>query len=201
VRHRQLVLPARFGDRVDDIVRVFLQRVVHARLRCRARAIVIDPQSPADIDVRDVDTHAAQLRVVASDLLQARLDVPDVGDLRAKVEMNELEDVETADGFQLVYEPNELRGAETELRLLAAAPCPPARAFGVELDAHTGGRVHSELVGYLEQHIHLAQLLEHDENLVSELLPHEGEPHELLVLVAVAHDQVIRVLRQAQHGL
>ena len=32
VRHRQLVLAARLGERVDDVVRVLLQRVVHARV-------------------------------------------------------------------------------------------------------------------------------------------------------------------------
>ena len=36
---------------------------------------------------------------------------------------------------------------------------------------------------------------------MSELLAHEGEAHELLVLVAVADDQVIGVLGQAEHRL
>ena len=43
----------------------------------------------------------------------------------------------------------------------------------------------------LEQHVELAQLLEHDEDLVPELLAHEGQAHELLVLVAVADDEVV----------
>ena len=46
-----------------------------------------------------------------------------------------------------------------------------------------------------EQHIQLAQLLEHDEHLVSELLAHQGEAHELLVLVAVADDDVLASTR------
>ena len=67
------------------------------------------------------------------------------------------------------------------------------RTPAVGVDAH--------LVGHLEQHVDLAQLLDHDEHLVAELLAHEGEAHELLVLVAVADDQVVGVLGEAEHRL
>ena len=111
VRHRQLVLAAGFGDRVDDVVRVLLKRVVHARLGRRAAAVVIHTQAAAHIHVGDVDTHRAQLGVVARDLLQSRLDVADVSDLRAEVKVNELEDIEAVDALQLVDQPHKLRGA------------------------------------------------------------------------------------------
>ena len=52
-----------------------------------------------------------------------------------------------------------------------------------------------------EQHVDLAQLLDHDEDLMAELLAHEGEAHELLVLVAVADDEMIGVLGEAEHRL
>ena len=68
-------------------------------------------------------------------------------------------------------------------------------AFGRELDAHAGRRRDAELVRRLQQHVELAQLLEHDEDLVAELLAHEGEAHELLVLVAVADDEVVGATR------
>src|SRR5438874_10810064 len=97
MRHGQLVLPARFGHRVDDIVGVFLQRIIHARLRGRAAAIVVHPESTANIDVSNIDANAAELRVVPGGLLQTGLDVADVGNLRAKVKVNELEDVEATE--------------------------------------------------------------------------------------------------------
>ena len=104
-------------------------------------------------------------------------------------------------GAQLVDRLHELRGVEAELRLLAAALLPAAEAARRELDAHAGRRRHAHLVGDLEQHVDLAQLLDDDEHLVAELLAHEGEAHELLVLVAVADDQVIGVLGEAEDRL
>ena len=62
-------------------------------------------------------------------------------------------------------------------------------------------RRHAHLVRDLEQHVDLAELLDHDVHLVAELLPHEGEAHELLVLVAVADDQMLGVLGEAEDGL
>src|ERR671923_306001 len=50
----------------------------------------------------DVDAERPQLDVKACDLLESELDEPDVGDLRAEVEVDELEDVESAEGAQLV---------------------------------------------------------------------------------------------------
>ncbi len=52
-----------------------------------------------------------------------------------------------------------------------------------------------------QQHVDLAQLLDDDEHLVAELLAHEGEAHELLVLVAVADDEVLGALGQPEHRL
>ena len=70
-----------------------------------------------------------------------------------------------------------------------------------ELDADTGRRHDAEIVRCLQQHIDLAQLLDDDEDLVAEPLAHEGQPHELLVLVPVAHDHVVGRLRERQHRL
>ena len=106
-----------------------------------------------------------------------------------------------SDGPQLVDRLHELRGVEPELRLLAAALLPAAKAARRELDAHAGRRRHAHLVGDLQQHVDLAQLLEHDEDLVPELLAHEGEAHELLVLVAVADDDVLGVLGESENRL
>jgi len=71
----------------------------------------------------------------------------------------------------------------------------------VELDANAGGRIHTKLVGDLKKDVDFAELLDDDENLVTELLAHEREPHELLVLVAVAHDQMVGVLGESEDSL
>ena len=201
MRHRKLELAARFGESVHDVVRVFLQRVVDARLRRGLRSVVIDSQPAADIHVRHVDAHAAKLRVVTRNLLQSRLDVADVGDLRPKVEVDQLENVESIFILQAIDELHELCGAQSEFRFLAAALRPTSRPFGVQLDAHASRGIYTELVRDFEQHVDFTQLLDDDEHLVTELLPHESEAHELLVLVAIAHDEVIGVLGEREHRL
>ena len=117
------------------------------------------------------------------------------------MEVNELEHIEAIESLQLVDQLHQLRGAESELRLLSAALGPPPGTFRVQLDPHSGRRRDSELVGHLQQNVYLAELLENYENLMSKLLAHESESHELLVLVAIAHDQMIRVLREPEHRL
>src|SRR5688500_12287836 len=167
----------------------------------RARAVVVHSQPATDIDVRNVDTRLPELRVVARDLLQRALDEADIGDLTADVEVNELQHLEAPDRPKPVDELHELRRVESELRLLATTLRPAPRTLGDELDADPRDRHDAEVVGGLQQDVELAQLLEHNEHLVTELLAHEGEAHELLVLVAVADDHVIGGLRQGEHGL
>ena len=201
VRHRQALGPAHRPDRVHHVVGVLPHRVVHAGRPGGARAVVVHAQPAAHVHVGQVEAHRAQLGVVAPDLLQPRLDVADVGDLAAEVEVHQLEDVLPPEPLQLVQQPDQLHRAQPELGVLAAALGPAARAFGRELDPNARRRLHAHLVGHLEQHLELVELLQHDHHRVPELLPHEREPHELLVLVAVADDEVVGALVEAQDGL
>src|SRR3954465_13277579 len=165
MRHRQLVLAAGFRQGVHHIVRVLLGRIVHARLRGGPAPVIVDAKTATDVHVRNIDAQAPQLRVVARGFLQASLDVANVGDLRAEVKMNELEDIEPIERLQLVDELDELRCAQTELRLLAAALRPAPRTFRIELDSNSGRRLDSQLVSDLQEHIDFAQLLEDYEYL------------------------------------
>src|SRR5205814_473099 len=136
-------------------VRVLLKRVVDARVRRGSAPVVVDAQTAADVDVRDVEAHAAELHVKARYFLESKLDEPDIRDLRTEVEVNEFENVEPASAAQLVDEGDEVRRVEPEFRLLAPALLPAAEAAAGELDAHAGGRRHSQLVGDFEQHVDL----------------------------------------------
>jgi hypothetical protein len=64
VRHRDLVLTTCLGERVHDVIRVLLQRVVDACVGRRVRAVVVDAEPTADVHVRDVEPEIAQLDVV-----------------------------------------------------------------------------------------------------------------------------------------
>ena len=151
--------------------------------------------------MRDVHPEGAQFRIEACDFLEARLDVADVGDLGAQMKVDQLDDVEPAGGAQAIHGFHQLRGIEAELGLLAAALLPPAVARACKLDANAGGGSDAQFLSGRQQHVDLAELLDDDEHLVSQLLAHERKPHELIVLVAVADDEVLRAFGQAEHRL
>src|SRR5688500_15243813 len=117
------------------------------------------------------------------------------------MEVDQLDPVELVRGAQLLDRGHEIGGVEPELRLFAATLLPTPETAGRELDANARRRLHLQLVRDLQQNVDLAQLFDDHEHLMAELLSHEGEAHELLVLVAVAHDEMIRVLCQPQHRL
>ena len=115
--------------------------------------------------------------------------------------MNELDDVEFAGGGELVDHLHQLRRAQAEFRFLAARLRPPSAAFCMELDAHASPRRHAHLGRHLQQHVELAHLLDHDEHIVPEPLPHQGETHELFVFIPVADNQVVGAFGECQHSL
>src|SRR5690348_3540347 len=117
------------------------------------------------------------------------------------MKMNQLEDVESPHRAQFLDRRDEIRGVQTEFGFLAPALLPPPKAPRRELDPDTRRRLDLHLVGDLEEHVDLAQLLQDNEHLMAELLTHEGEAHELLVLVAVANDDVVRRLGQTENRL
>ncbi len=115
--------------------------------------------------------------------------------------MDQLEEVERIRFAQAVDHLHEFARAHAELALLAARLGPAAESLGGELDPHAGRGPHAHLARDAEQRLHFRHLLEHDEHTVAQLLPHEREPHELLVLVAIAHDRVGRILAHREHDL
>ena len=70
VRHARLV--AHLLDAVDDVVGVLLQRVVGARLESGLRAVVVDAQAAADVDVLEARAEPVELDVHAAPPRSAR---------------------------------------------------------------------------------------------------------------------------------
>ena len=79
---------------------------------------------------------AVQLDVDAGRLGQGVLDVADVGDLAAQVEVDQLQAVVHAAGLQVLERLQHLGERQAELGAVAGADSPPARARGGQLDAH-----------------------------------------------------------------
>ena len=82
VRMRDLICVADLLDREHDVVRVLLHRVVHRRAEVRLRAVVVDTETTADIEVRQaLRAHLVHLDEQATCFTQRILDALDRADL------------------------------------------------------------------------------------------------------------------------
>ena len=90
---RHLDFVAHVLDVIDDVVGVFLQRVVDARFEIGLRAVVVDAQAAADVQVLQAGAGARQVHVDADRFVHRALDLADVGDLAAQVEVQQVEAV------------------------------------------------------------------------------------------------------------
>src|SRR4051812_34000163 len=88
---RRTGLVADFLDVENDVVCVFLKAVVDRGFEVGFRAVVIDAQAAADIDILEACAKALKLRVDAGELNDGVFDVADVVDLRAEVEVKEVQ--------------------------------------------------------------------------------------------------------------
>jgi len=197
-RRRQAFARAGFGQRLHDARRVMVDAVVDRVVRTRARAFVIDAETAADIDVRDVRAQLRQLDEVAGGLAHAVGDVAHVGDLAAHVEVQQLQAVAHAGIAQALPQVQQLARVQPELGLVAAAVLPLAGAQRGQPHAHAETRLHAQHTGFLQHQLQLGRLLDHDERLQAQLAADQRQPDVLAVLVAVADDQATRT-RQGEH--
>ena len=107
------------ADAVHDIVRVFLDAVVHRGGIVAGRAVVVDAETTADVDVLEAGTEKFELRVDMRELVDGVLDALDVLQLAARVAVHELQAVEHAVTAQFRDRFQDLGDEEAELRLLA----------------------------------------------------------------------------------
>jgi hypothetical protein len=117
---RDLSFIAHTLDVIDDVVGVFLERVVHARFEVRLRAVVIDAESAADVHITEARARALQFDIHASSFHHRGLDLTDVRDLAAEVEMQKLEAIFHARGLQFIEGAQRFGHGESELRSVAA---------------------------------------------------------------------------------
>ena len=180
--------------REHDVVRVLLHRVVHRRREVRLRAVVVDAQAAAHVEVLERRAQLAHLDVEAPRLAQRVLDRADRRDLAAEVEVQELEAVQQVVGAQEVDRLDHLARRQAELRAVAARRLPAPRPLGGQLDADADARAHADLLGGLGDQRELGELLDDDEDRAPQLRRHQRGLDVLLVLVAVADDQRVLVV-------
>ena len=139
-----------------------------------------------------------QLDEDAARLAQRVLDRADVRDLRADVEVQQLQAVEHAHRAQPLDGGHDLGGGEAELRAVAGRLHPLAGALGGEPRAHADHRPQVELGGGGEDRVELAHAVHRDDDAAPELLREERRLDERAVLVAVAEDERLGVLLQRE---
>jgi hypothetical protein len=100
MRHADFVAHAL--DVIDDIVGVLLQRIVDAGFEVGLGAVIVDAQPAAHIQVAQAGAGAHQVDVHAHRLVHRGLDLPDVGDLAAEMEVEQVQAVSHARVFQLL---------------------------------------------------------------------------------------------------
>ena len=133
---RQVELAAHIADAPDHVVGVLGEAVVRGAVALGTGALVVHTQAAAHVHHLDLGAKTAQLGVEAAALADAALDVADVGDLGAQVEVQQLQAVQLAEAAQTLHQRQDLGGGETELGHGTAARFPHAGAGGRQTGAH-----------------------------------------------------------------
>ncbi len=186
VRHFGFV--AHVLDVIDDVVGVFLQRVIDAGFEIGLRAVVIDAQPAAHIQVFQPRAGALQLHVNARALHHRGLDLPDVGDLAAEVEVQQLQAILHSDGLHLIQRLQGFAHREPEFGTIAAGGFPASRPFARQLKPQADGGPHADPLGVLQDQVQLRVLFDHRDDLPADLLGQHHHLDVLVVLEAVADD-------------
>ena len=197
-----VVLVGSVNEGVHAVVDVLLDGIVHGTFGVAgACAVVVHAEAAAAVDKFDVEAQCVELHVELCRLAQGGGDAAYFGDLRTDVEVDELEAVVHAHLVEHLQCFEQFRGVEAELGGVAAALLPLARAGGGQLDADAQVGAHAELLGGLGDGVQLGQLFHHEEHALAHLLPQQGQLDEVLVLVAVAHDEAVAIHVGGQHGV
>ena len=126
-------------------------------------------------------------------------DIADVGDLRAEVEVQQLQRVQHVFFLQTLNHFENLRGRQTELGLLATACLPLALALERQTGTQTQTRGNAKLLGLIQHHLQLGHFLEHDVNAVTQLLTDKGKTDVFFVFVTVTYDHRAGLLRHGEY--
>ena len=143
---RDALLVAAIEDRRDDVAGVLLVRIVHRRGKVRLRAVVVHAESAADVHVVEVRAEFDEPDVDPGRLPDRVLDRADRRDLRADVEVQQLEALEHPGLAQLLDPGDHLVGGEAELAAVTARLHPAPGALGGQLGADADVRPDAEFL-------------------------------------------------------
>src|SRR5262249_13957221 len=160
----------------------------------------VDAETAADVEVLERRALLHELDVEPRRLAQRVLDRADRRDLRAEVEVEELEAIEQLPLAQGADRLDDFARREAELRAVAARLLPAAGAARRELHADAELRAHAGLLGAALDQLELARLLDDEDDRAAELRRQQRRLDVLLVLVAVADDDRILIIEHGHDG-
>ena len=200
---RHLFSVAHFLNGVNDRVGVLLERIVDAVLAPAVGHLVAHAQPAPDVQVADPYAAPVELRIDLRDLLDGLLERLDVGDLAAQVEVEQVQRIGLAVGFEALDEAEQFGNRDAELGAVAAGGRPLPRAARGQVDAHAQPRPDVQLGGQPHQPLELVVLFHHRNDRLAKLLPRQDQPEHDGVFVAVADQQrLVRLdVRQRRHEL
>ena len=191
---------AHVHDVPDNVVGVFLERIIRRAVEIAARSIVIDAKTAADVEITELVSELAKLCVIARRFAHRALDRRNVRHLRSDMEMNELEAMRQTGVFQHLTCSNEIGRVETELRVLAAARRPFAGAFAVQAHANADVRFDADFFRSANGLLKLFQFFDDNDDRFAEFAAKQRNANESGIFVAVADDQALRVLVHGERG-
>ena len=187
-------------DIVDDVAGVLVQRVVAGAVEARARSVVVDAESAADIEVAEGMAHLAELRVKTGGLSRGTADGLDIGHLGTDMVVEKDKRIGHTLRMERVAHGDEIGGRETELGVLPAAGGPLAGPFGEKADAGADHRLDPDLLGHGEDLMEFLQLLDDEDNFLAKLEAEQGGADEFVILVAVADHKTLGVGVDGERG-
>src|SRR5690606_17484449 len=171
---------------------VLLNGVVHGVHPGAAGAVVVDGEPAADVDrVEPGGAEADEFRVDVGELGDGVLELADVAELAADVEVDEAEAVGHARGLELVGRAEDLADVQAELGAHAAGAGPLAGAARGGLDADADLRAHAVALALLEDQVELVLALDDGGDVAPELVREDARLDVLVVLEAVADDREV----------
>src|SRR5882724_3720954 len=178
----------------NDVVGIFLERIICGAVEVTARTVIIDAKTAPHVEISDLVTELAQLGVIARRFAHRALDRRDIRHLRSDMEMKQLETRHEAGLFQHLTGSNEVGCIETEFRVLAAARGPFARAFAMQAHTNADIRLDANFVRNANGLLELFQLFSNNDDRFAKFTPEKSNPNKSRILVAVTDDQALGIL-------
>ena len=190
----------RFGDRLDHVHAIFVERVVAAGGIIGMGAVVIDREAAAEVEEPHGRAFLDQTGIDPAGFEHAGADVADVRDLRADMIMEQTQAVEHVRFLELIHDVNEFGGIEAEHAAVAARFGPLSPGPGGKLHADADHRLDAEFPAPFDDDRHFAGHFHDEDALDAQLGGIKREIDEFFILVAVADETGLMVGHGADGG-